>query len=58
MDNQQESFWKGEFGNDYIDRNKSDQLRASNLSFFSNILTHTDGVESVLELGAIKKRVT
>ncbi len=52
MENQQESFWKGEFGNDYIDRNKSDQLRASNLAFFSQILSHTADIDSVLELGA------
>lgn len=30
----QEEFWSGEFGNAYIDRNKSDQLLASNIHFF------------------------
>lgn len=29
----QENFWAGEFGNDYIQRNQSEQLLASNLNF-------------------------
>lgn len=45
-------FWAGQFGNDYIDRNISDQLFASNLHFFSNILKSCVSVTSVIELGA------
>ena len=48
----QEEFWSGEFGNEYIERNKSDQLLASNLHYFSNILKSCTGVRSVLEMGA------
>lgn len=49
---QQEEFWAGQFGTDYISRNKSAQLLASNHAFFSRILGRTQGVESVLEIGA------
>ena len=31
---EQEKFWAGEFGDDYIERNKSAALAASNLNFF------------------------
>ena len=48
----QEQFWSGEFGNDYINRNKSDQLLASNVNYFSKILEGCSAIENVLELGA------
>ena len=48
----QEEFWSGEFGNDYINRNKSDQLLASNVNYFSKILDGCTAIENVLELGA------
>jgi len=48
----QESFWAGEFGTDYIVRNKSVELHASNLALFSHILAKLPGkVESVIEYG-------
>ena len=47
----QEEFWAGEFGNAYIDRNKSSQLLASNMHFFSEILKDTNGINSILEFG-------
>ena len=47
----QEEFWAGEFGDDYIDRNKSDALLAANLSLFSDIMRATGPISSVLELG-------
>lgn len=34
----QEGFWAGSFGDEYIARNKGDQLLASNLNFFSRAL--------------------
>ena len=49
---EQEKFWAGKFGVDYIERNKSEQLNASNLFFFSNILKNTKSIDSVLEIGA------
>jgi spore coat polysaccharide biosynthesis protein SpsF len=35
----QEAFWAGEFGTDYIQRNQGEALLASNLDFFSKALT-------------------
>jgi pseudaminic acid biosynthesis-associated methylase len=49
---EQEEFWAGEFGNDYVDRNAGEVSVAGNLAFFGNILARTRGVNSVLELGA------
>lgn len=48
----QEEFWAGSFGTDYIDRNRSDQLLASNLEFFSRALRRAGRVSSCVELGA------
>ena len=48
----QEKFWAGEFGTDYIERNEGDQLLASNLNFFSKALRCTQQVSSCLEFGA------
>lgn len=48
----QEEFWAGDFGNDYIGRNRSDQLLASNLEFFSRALRRAGRVTSCVELGA------
>lgn len=48
----QEEFWSGQFGDAYIDRNKSEQLMASNLSYWSEILKNIGKVENILELGA------
>ncbi|MGB9498863.1 MAG: pseudaminic acid biosynthesis-associated methylase [Dissulfuribacterales bacterium] len=48
---EQESFWHGEFGTEYIDRNKSQFIIASNLNFFSKILASTRNVSSIVEFG-------
>lgn len=47
----QEEFWAGEFGDDYIARNRSDALLAANLALFSDVMKATGPVSSVLELG-------
>lgn len=49
---EQEEFWAGEFGSEYISRNKSEQLLASNLNFFSKALKQADKVSSCIEFGA------
>jgi spore coat polysaccharide biosynthesis protein SpsF len=49
---EQEAFWAGEFGNDYIDRNQGDALLASNLDFFSKALRYTRDIQSCIEFGA------
>lgn len=39
---EQETFWNGEFGNEYINRNGG----ASAIHRFSNVLSHTQGITS------------
>lgn len=48
----QEEFWAGAFGTEYIGRNDSDQLLASNLNFFTKALNQAGKISSCLELGA------
>lgn len=48
----QEEFWAGTFGSEYIGRNESDQLLASNLNFFTKALNQAGKISSCLELGA------
>lgn len=50
--NEQEEFWLGEFGSEYIARNDSSTLLASNVSLFADIFRRTAAPDSVLELGA------
>ena len=47
----QEQLWAGEFGNDYIDRNRDSALLDSNRALFEKILSHTHGVTSAIEFG-------
>lgn len=49
---EQESFWAGQFGNDYISRNAGSDLLASNLAFFSKALGKANGVGNCIEFGA------
>jgi len=49
---EQEEFWAGSFGDEYISRNKSPQLLASNLNFFSRALSQAGKPESLIEFGA------
>ena len=49
---EQEEFWAGAFGTDYINRNQGDALLASNLNFFSNCLKGVRNIRSCLEFGA------
>tara|TARA_B100001057_G_scaffold80535_1_gene75797 strand:- start:29127 stop:29747 length:621 start_codon:yes stop_codon:yes gene_type:complete len=51
-DTEQESFWAGKFGTNYIDRNCGEDLLASNLNFFSKALKQTKKITSCIELGA------
>lgn len=47
----QEDLWAGDFGADYIERNRGTSLVASNTELFRKVLAATDDVGSVLELG-------
>jgi pseudaminic acid biosynthesis-associated methylase len=49
---EQEKFWAGEFGENYISRNQGPELLASNLAFFSKALAKANGLQSVIEFGA------
>ena len=49
---EQEVFWAGQFGEDYIERNESPTLLASNLSFFSKSLRSAGRISSCVEFGA------
>lgn len=49
---EQEAFWAGEFGDDYIGRNTGEQLLAYNLDFFARAMRQAQGVSSVIEFGA------
>lgn len=49
---EQETFWAGDFGNEYLKRNRGADLVASNAAFFSQVLRKTVGVRSILELGS------
>jgi spore coat polysaccharide biosynthesis protein SpsF len=49
---EQEEFWAGDFGTEYIERNKGDALLATNLNFFSKALRNAVGISSCIEFGA------
>ena len=49
---EQEIFWSGDFGDEYIDRNQGDQLLASNLNFFNDALSSCTKIQSCVEFGA------
>lgn len=48
----QEEFWAGTFGSEYIQRNQGDALLASNLAFFSKALHAARDIKSCIEFGA------
>ena len=49
---EQERFWAGQFGDEYIKRNDNEAMIASNIAMFSKILDGIKNVESVIEFGA------
>jgi spore coat polysaccharide biosynthesis protein SpsF len=49
---EQELFWAGEFGNEYISRNNGINMVAGNIRLFSDILKLTRNVNSVIEFGS------
>lgn len=48
---QQEEFWAGQFGNEYVDRSASPEFIPPRLYMFSQILRSTRGVQSFVEFG-------
>ena len=49
---EQEAFWAGTFGDEYIARNQSQEYLAANLNFFSKALKQTGKPASIIEFGA------
>lgn len=49
---EQEKFWAGSFGDDYISRNSSEEYLASNLNFFSKAFNQIGRPGSLIEFGA------
>ena len=49
---EQENFWAGSFGDEYINRNKSEEYLASNLNFFSKAFNQIGRPNSLIEFGA------
>lgn len=49
---EQENFWAGKFGNEYVDRNKDDNIIASNIALFSKILSKAPNINSIIEFGS------
>ena len=48
---EQESFWAGTFGKDYIKRNNSEQLLSSKVALWARMLRSAHGVSSIREFG-------
>jgi pseudaminic acid biosynthesis-associated methylase len=49
---EQEQFWAGDFGNEYIGRNQGEATIASNIALFTKIFSSTNSISSVIEFGA------
>jgi spore coat polysaccharide biosynthesis protein SpsF len=49
---EQEKFWVGKFGDDYVERGNRSRALSNNISLFSKILSRTKTIESVIEFGA------
>lgn len=48
----QETFWAGEFGDEYIDRNAGANFVAANLALIAKVLARTSKIRSLIEFGA------
>ena len=48
----QEELWEGDFGDNYIERNNSEELLASNIHFFSKTLSNINPISTCIEFGA------
>ncbi|WP_445636149.1 Pseudaminic acid biosynthesis-associated methylase [Nostoc sp. DSM 114161] len=49
---EQEYFWAGKFGDEYITRNQGNIFIANNISLFAKILSRTHSIHSLIEFGA------
>ncbi len=51
MKTEQERFWSGEFGDDYVDRNQGENWIAGYISHFNEILKRVPNLDSIIEFG-------
>lgn len=49
---EQERFWAGEFGKEYIKRNDSKELLATKIALYSKVLGFTKDIKSCIEFGS------
>ena len=49
---EQEDFWSGNFGDNYILRNRSETFLQSNINFFKKALKKVKKIDSMIEFGA------
>lgn len=49
---EQEAFWAGEFGDQYVERNQGQAIVSANLALFARIIERTRNVRSAIEFGA------
>lgn len=49
---EQGSFWAGDLGSDYVERNKIDASISWRTALFSKIIARTKNVSKVLEIGS------
>ena len=49
---EQEDFWAGEFGNEYIDRNKHPKMFSAYVTIWSKIICRTSNIKSAIEFGS------
>ena len=52
FETEQEDFWAGKFGDDYIQRNNASKIVGAKTALFSKILANTKNVSRVLEIGS------
>jgi spore coat polysaccharide biosynthesis protein SpsF len=49
---EQDDFWAGEFGDEYVERNSGADILAADIALFSRILRKAGRIDSVIEFGA------
>ncbi len=49
---QQENFWAGEFGNEYVSRSQGEEIINSNIDFFKKALKKTENIKTCIEFGS------
>ena len=49
---QQENFWAGEFGNEYVSRSQGEEIINSNIDFFKKALKNADDIKTCIEFGS------